>query len=142
METTIRLRGVVSAVSTIYVNRREYRTFLLSDYDAKGTYRVYVRYEDMDYTEMEDGDHFSAYGFEVADGVLIATSVDRWGRICDVCGAWHVEGYYVGETNYACSEKCALHYYGGDTKAFEEDLAMLDDPDLADSADTYWTSWD
>ena len=142
METTIRLRGVVSSVSTIYVNRREYRTFLLNDYDDKGKYRVYVRYEDMDYTEMEDGDHFSASGFEVADGVLIATSVDRWGRICDVCGGWHCEGYYVGETNYACSEKCALHYYGGDKEAFEEDLAKLDDPDLADYADTYWTTWD
>lgn len=141
METTIRLRGVVSAVSTIYVNRREYRTFLLNDED-KGTFRVYVRHDEFDYLDMEDGDHFSASGFEVADGVLVATSVDRWGRICDVCGSWHLEGYYVGEANYACSEKCALHYYDGDTKAFEEDLAMLDDPDLADSADTYWTSWD
>lgn len=141
METTISLRGVVSAVSTIYVNRREYRTFLLND-DENGTYRVYVRYEDMDYTDMEDGDHFSANGLVVADGIMIATSVDRWGRVCDVCGKWHAEGYWIGEVNYACSEDCALRYYGGDKEAFEADLALLNDPESADSADTYWTSWD
>lgn len=141
METTIRLRGVVSAVSTIYVNRREYRTFLLND-DENGTHRVYVRYEDMDYTDMEDGDHFSANGLVVADGIMIATSVDRWGRVCDVCGKWHAEGYWIGEVNYACSEDCALRYYGGDKEAFEADLALLNDPESADSADTYWTSWD
>jgi hypothetical protein len=141
METTISLRGVVSAVSTIYVNRREYHTFLLND-DENGTYRVYVRYEDMDYTDMEDGDHFSANGLVVADGIMIATSVDRWGRVCDVCGKWHTEGYWIGEVNYACSEDCALHYYGGDKEAFEADLALLNDPESADSADTYWTSWD
>lgn len=141
METTISLRGVVSAVSTIYVNRREYRTFLLND-DENGTYRVYVRYEDMDYTDMEDGDHFSANGLVVADGIMMATSVDRWGRVCDVCGQWHTEGYWVGEVNYACSEDCALRYYGGDKEAFEADLALLNDPESADSADTYWTSWD
>lgn len=141
METTISLRGVVSAVSTIYVNRREYRTFLLND-DENGTYRVYVRYEDMDYTDMEDGDHFSANGLVVADGIMMATSVDRWGRVCDVCGQWHTEGYWIGEVNYACSEDCALRYYGGDKEAFEADLALLNDPESADSADTYWTSWD
>lgn len=141
METTISLRGVVSAVSTIYVNRREYRTFLLND-DENGTYRVYVRYEDMDYTDMEDGDHFSANGLVVADGIMMATSVDRWGRVCDVCGKWHAEGYWIGEVNYACSEDCALRYYGGDKEAFEADLALLNDPESADSADTYWTSWD
>lgn len=141
METTISLRGVVSAVSTIYVNRREYRAFLLND-DENGTYRVYVRYEDMDYTDMEDGDHFSANGLVVADGIMMATSVDRWGRVCDVCGQWHTEGYWIGEVNYACSEDCALHYYGGDKEAFEADLALLNDPEPADSADTYWTTWD
>lgn len=141
METTISLRGVVSAVSTIYVNRREYRTFLLND-DENGTYRVYVRYEDMDYTDMEDGDHFSANGLVVADGIMMATSVDRWGRVCDVCGKWHAEGYWIGEVNYACSEDCALRYYGGDKEAFEADLALLNDPESADSADTYWTTWD
>lgn len=129
------------ALNVSYVNRREYRTFLLND-DENGTYRVYVRYEDMDYTDMEDGDHFSANGLVVADGIMIATSVDRWGRVCDVCGKWHTEGYWIGEVNYACSEDCALRYYGGNKEAFEADLALLNDPESADSADTYWTSWD
>jgi hypothetical protein len=141
MESNLSLRGIVSAVSTLYVNRREYRTFLLND-ERKGTFKVYVRYEDMDWSDIEDGDHFSASGFLVTEEIMIATSVDRWGRICDVCGNWHTEGYWIGENNYACSEECALHYYGGDKEAFEEDLALLDDPDTADMADTYWTSWD
>lgn len=146
MENTISLRGTVSAVATIYVSRREFRTFLLND-DEKGKYRVYVRQEDMDYPDMEDGDHFSAHGLVVAEenmtmGVMIATYVDRWGRICDVCGKWHTEGYHIGECNYACSEECALTYYGGDKAEFEKDLALLDNPETADDADTYWTEWD
>lgn len=101
----------------------------------------------MDYPDMEDGDHFSAHGLVVAEenmtmGVMIATYVDRWGRICDVCGKWHTEGYHIGECNYACSEECALTYYGRDKKAFEDDLALLDDPATEEYADTYWTEWD
>jgi hypothetical protein len=136
----ISLRGTASAVSTIYINRREYHTFLLIC-SEKDTYRVYVRHEDTEW-DIEDGEHYSANGFEVADGIIIATSVDRWGRICDVCGAWHIEGYYVGECEYACSEECALKLYKGDEEAFKSDLAMLDDPDLANDAPTYWTEWD
>jgi hypothetical protein len=140
METNVSLRGTASAVSTIYVNRREYHTFLLICEDK--TYRVYVRHEDTECIDIEDGDHYSASGIEIADGIVIATSVDEWGRVCDVCGKWMNEGYWIGEVNYACSEDCALHYYGGDKEAFEADLALLNDPESADSADTYWTSWD
>lgn len=48
----------------------------------------------------------------------------------------------VGECEYACSEECALKLYKGDEEAFKSDLAMLDDPDLANNAPTYWTEWD
>lgn len=146
MQNKVSLRGIASAVSTIYINRREYHTFLLIC-SATETYRIYVRHEDAEW-DIEDGEHYSAHGFVVVGeqyltkGIVIATSVDRWGRICDVCGKWHTEGYHIGECNYACSEECALHYYGGDKEAFEEDLALLNDPATADDADTYWTEWD
>lgn len=140
MEKTIDLRGMAREVSTLYINRRTYYAFTLNCAE-KGVYKVYVRREDTEWDIEEDG-HYSASGMEIADGIVIATSVDRWGRICDVCGKWHTEGYHIGECNYACSEECALHYYGGDKNAFEEDLALLDDPATADDADTYWTEWD
>lgn len=138
-QITTTLRGIATEVSTIYANRRVYYTFTLSC-EEQGTYKVYVRHEDTEW-EIEDGEHYTASGFAVADGSFIATSVDRWGRKCDVCGGWMIEGYWVGECHYACTEDCALHFYGGDRQAFEDDLALLENPDTADDADTYWTEW-
>lgn len=151
MEKTISLRGIATDVSTIYINRRTYHTFLLSCAE-KGIYRIHVRDEDTEW-DIEDGGHYCACGMEItdgvlacgkkiADGIMIATSVDRWGRICDVCGKWHTEGYWIEENHYACSDGCALTFYGGDTNAFKADLALLDDPATADDAYTYWTEWD
>lgn len=140
MKENITLYGIASEVSTIYVNRRCFHTFLLSCAE-RGIYRIYVRDEDNE-DEIEDGGHYCACGFEIADGIVMATSCHQWGRICDVCGKWHSEGYWVGECHYACSEECALHFYGGDKKEFEADLALLDNPDTADYADTYWTEWE
>lgn len=74
--------------------------------------------------------------------MIIADYIDEWGRICDVCGKWMNEGYYVGECNYACSEDCAIYLYDGDANAFRADLALLDNPDTADNAPTYWTEWE
>ena len=91
---------------------------------------------------MNDGDHYTVSGIVITDEMVVATSVDRWGRICDVCGKWHTEGYYVGEDEYACSEECAIKLYGGNEAAFREDLALLDDEETADAAVTYWTEWE
>ena len=105
-----------------------------------GIYRIYVRHEDTEW-DVEDDGHYCACGMEIANGIMIATSVDRWGRICDVCGKWHTEGYYV-DGDYACSEDCAVQLYRGDWNAFKADLALLDDPATADDAEVYWTEWD
>lgn len=140
MEKTISLRGIASGVSTLYINRRTYHAFTLNCAEM-GIYKVYVRHEDTEW-DIEDDGHYWASGMEIADGLMIATSVDRWGRYCDVCGKWHTEGYYVGEYNYACSEECAVDLYHGDWNAFKADLALLDDPDTCDNAPTYWTEWD
>ena len=140
MDTTISLRGIATDVSTIYVNRRQYHTFLLNCAE-KGIYRIYVRHEDTE-CDIEDEGHYSANGLEITNGFVIATSVDEWGRICDVCGKWHTEGYWVCENDYACSEECAISLYNGNEDAFREDLALLDNPETADDAYTYWTEWD
>ena len=137
---SIELRGIATEVSTIYINRRTYHTFVLNCAE-RGVYRGYVRHEDTEY-DVEDSGHYCACGMEVSEGVIMATSVDRWGRICDVCGKWHAEGYWVGESGYACSEECAISLYNGDADAFHADLALLDDPETADDAVTYWTEWD
>lgn len=141
METIISVRGTVHAVRIVELGSRQFCAFRLSD-DRKGAFLVYARYEDVGHLDMEDGDHVSANGLEVADGVLLATNVDEWGRYCSVCGKWHTEGYYIDEMNYACSEECALHYYGGNRKEFEAELALLDDPETAYQACICWTEWD
>ena len=140
MKENITLYGIASEVSTIYVNRRCFHTFLLNCAE-RGIYRVYVRHEDNE-DDLEDGSHYCACGFEIAEGIVMATSCHQWGRICDVCGKWHSEGYWVGECHYACSEECALTFYGGNKEEFEADLALLDNPETANNADTYWTEWE
>lgn len=140
MEMNITLYGIAEEVSTIYVNCRCFHTFLLNCED-KGIYRVYVRDEDNE-DDINDGDHYCAYGFEIAEGIVMATSCHLWGRICEVCGKWHTEGYWIDELNYACSEECALHFYGGDADAFHAELALLDNPATANDAYTYWTEWE
>lgn len=138
MEKTISLRGIVRNAVVLDINRRCYHTFALSS--DKGVYKVFVRHEDTEW-DIENGGHYWASGMEIADGLMIATSVDRWGRVCDTCGKWHTEGYYV-DGEYACSEECAIALYDGDADAFNADLALLDNPATADYAETYWTEWD
>lgn len=138
MEKTISLRGIVRNAVVLDINRRCYHAFTLSS--DKGVYKVFVRHEDTEW-DIENGGHYWASGMEIADGLMIATSVDRWGRVCDVCGKWHAEGYYV-DGYYACSEDCAVQLYRGDWNAFKADLALLDNPATADDAEVYWTEWD
>lgn len=140
MEKTIRLRGIATDVSTLHINRRTYHTFLLNCAED-GIYRIYVRHEDAEW-DIEDEGHYCACGMEIVNGIVIATSVDRWGRICDVCGKWHTEGYWIDEIHYACSDNCAISLYSGNEDEFRADLALLDNPDTADDAYTYWTEWD
>ena len=140
MKENITLYGIATNVHLCHIHRGSCYTFLLNCAE-KGIYRVYVRNGDNE-DDLEDGGHYCACGFEIADGIVMATSCHQWGRICDVCGKWHSEGYWVSECHYACSEECALTFYGGNKEEFEADLALLDNPETADYADTYWTEWE
>ena len=136
----LELKGIASEVSTYNVNRRVYYNFTLTT-ESGEVYKVFNRYEDAEW-DIEDGGHYYISGIEVSKGTILAVTVDRWGRVCDVCGQWHTEGYWVGEEDYACSEECAIKLYGGNEEEFRADLAMLDDPEMRDMACTYWTEWD
>lgn len=136
----LELKGIASEVSTYNVNRRVYYNFTLTT-ESGEVYKVFNRYEDAEW-DIEDGGHYYISGIEVSKGTILAVTVDRWGRVCDVCGQWHTEGYWVGENDYACSEECAIELYGGNEEEFRADLAMLDDPEMRDMACTYWTEWD
>ncbi len=142
--------GIAEQISTHHINGRKFHSFVIKaemcfendEYrDIEKTYQVYINDKDLSW-DLEDGHKYNVMGFEVAEGIIMAYYTDRWGRYCNVCDAWHIEGYFVGEHEYACSEECALKLYNGDEEAFKSDLAMLDDPDLADEAPTYWTYWD
>lgn len=134
------LKGIASEVNTFNVNRRCFIQFVLTT-ESGESHKVLCRYEDAEW-DIDNGGHYYISGIEVSSDTILAYTVDRWGRVCDVCGQWHTEGYYVGEEDYACSEECAIELYGGDEESFKADLALLDDPDTADSACTYWTEWD
>lgn len=140
MNTNIQLKGIASNVDTFKVNGRCYIAFTLTT-ESGESHKVFVRYEDAEW-DIDNAGHYYISGFEVSNGTILATTVDRWGRVCDVCGKWHTEGYWVGESDYACSEECAIKLYEGDEEAFKADLALLDDPETADIACTYWTEWD
>ena len=141
METkVIEIRGEISNILDKTTCRREYSSFTLTTEEGK-TYEVLTKDRDMEYY-LEDNHRYWVQGFEIAEGKVVAIQGDRWGRYCDVCGKWHTEGYWVGECHYACSEECALTFYGGDKAEFEADLALLDNPETADYADTYWTEWE
>lgn len=59
-------------------------------------------------------------------------------RVCDHCGKIMREGWYLnGE--YACSEGCAIHLYGGDEEQFKKDLD--DEESESSSTECYWTRW-
>ena len=140
MEKTITIKGIASdIIAEAYCPHTH--TFTLTAGDK--TYKVYARDIDCKW-DLNDGEHYTVSGLMISDELMlvIATNVDRWGRICDVCGKWHTEGYYVGEDEYACSEECAIKLYGGNEAAFREDLALLDDEETADAAVTYWTEWE
>jgi hypothetical protein len=141
METkVITIYGEVSNITDKTESSREYTAFDITTEEGK-TYEVLVRDKDIEYW-LEENHRYYARGFEIAEGKVVAFDVDRWGRYCDVCGKWHIEGYWVDEMNYACSEECALTFYGGDKEAFQADLALLDNPETADRAYTYWTEWE
>lgn len=140
MGKTISIQGIASGIiAEAYCSNTH--TFTLTA-DGK-SYKIYARDIDCKW-DLNDGEHYTASGILISDdlNLVIATNVDRWGRICDVCGKWHTEGYYVCEDEYACSEECAIKLYGGNETAFRLDLAMLDNEETADYAPTYWTEWE
>lgn len=108
--------------------------------DENGEYIVVV--SDMQVNcDIECESHYFVLG-ETIGSIVLGTCVEEWGRICDHCGKWHTEGYFVGEYEYACSKECAIALYNGNEDAFYADLAMLDDPETEDDAVTYWTEWE
>ncbi len=136
MGKTISIQGIASGISA---EAHNCHTFTLTAGDK--SYKVYARDIDCKW-DLNDGEHYTVSGLMITDTLVIATNVDRWGRICDVCGKWHTEGYYVGEDEYACSEECAIKLYGGNELAFRLDLSLLDNEETADAAVTYWTEWE
>lgn len=61
-------------------------------------------------------------------------------RVCDACGKFITEGYYLaGE--YACSDECAIKLYNlpeeEARKQLEEDLSWAEEAD----GECYWTEW-
>ena len=138
MGKTISIQGIATGISA---EAHNCHTFTLTAGDK--SYKVYARDIDCKW-DLNDGEHYTVSGILINDdlNLVIATNVDRWGRICDVCGKWHTEGYYVGEDEYACSEECAIKLYGGNELAFRLDLSLLDNEETADAAVTYWTEWE
>lgn len=142
--------GQIEQVNTLDQISRTFHSFIIKaemKLDDEGykeiekTYQVYVNKRDLDY-DLEDDRRYRVVGFEVSEGIIMAYYVDRWGRYCDNCGEWHIEGYWIGECEYACSEECAIKLYNGNEEAFRADLALLDDDETANDAPTYWTCWD
>jgi hypothetical protein len=131
MNTDIQLKGIASNVDTFKVNGRCYIEFTLTT-ESGESHNAFVRYEDAEW-DIYNGGHYYISGFEVSKGTILATTVERWGRVCDVCGEWHTEGYWVCEENYACSEKCAIKLYGGNERYFRYDIARKE---------TSWVQWD
>lgn len=136
----IRLFGTATGVQGHEITRRYFESFTLTTEEGK-TYEVLAKKDTIE-CDIEDDKRFYVRGIEVADGVVVAIEVEQWGRYCDVCGKWHVEGYWVGECDYACSEECAIALFDGDKEAFEAELALLDDDETADGCCTYWTAWE
>jgi hypothetical protein len=135
---TIELYGVITKITAISAHD------VIVDVKEEGTGKVWevVLADDMrTHFDLEEGLHVYARGAKALGGIF-ADCFEEWGRVCAVCGKWHTEGYYVLENDYACSEECAVYLYHGDWNAFKADLALLDFPDTADNAPTYWTEWE
>lgn len=135
---TIELYGVITKITAISAH------VVIVDVKEEGTDKVWevVLADDMRTPfYLEEGLHVYARGAKALGGIF-ADCFEEWGRVCAVCGKWHTEGYYVLENDYACSEECAVYLYHGDWNAFKADLALLDFPDTADNAPTYWTEWE
>ena len=58
-------------------------------------------------------------------------------RVCTHCGRFMTEGYLL-ETQYACSDECAIALYEGDEAQLREDIrASVEEED----GDFFWTEW-
>ena len=73
------------------------------------------------------------------------TTYDDMGiRVCDTCGKFMTEGYYLaGE--YACSEECAVKNYMEDglDESTAKDMFQhdLDEDEETCAGEVYWTEW-
>ena len=117
-----------------------FETFVITT-DSNETYKVVAKNESLNCVT-ENNKKFYVNGEMMSDGIINAINVEYWGRYCDVCGKWITEGYIVGETEYACSEDCAITLYSGDYEQFYKDLELLEDEFTANDAETYWTEWE
>lgn len=60
-------------------------------------------------------------------------------RVCTHCGKFMHEGYLL-DTQYACSDECAIALYDGDEAQLREDIRMSVEED--DGSDFFWTVWE
>ena len=88
--------------------------FLLSDY-ANGKIRAKFLDEFNDYV-MDNG---------------------RELRVCDNCGGFMTEGYYLGG-EYACCDDCAVELYDGDENQLRRDLEADEE---SGAGECYYTEW-
>lgn len=70
-------------------------------------------------------------------------SIDGTVRVCDHCGKFMFEGYYLaGE--YACSEECAVELYPDTMSREEREQQFKDDLQFDEdncTGECYWTEW-
>ena len=92
-------------------------------------------------TDKSEKQHFVETFFEDDDEFNL--------RICDTCGSWMIEGYYLaGE--YACCDECAIQNYMDTSiyhpspsreeseRLFKQDLELDEKNCLGE---VYWTDW-
>lgn len=138
MKKEIELYGTIHHVEKYYFRKNDAYTFVM--HTDEGAYMVHVN-ESEAHWDLDNNRHYYVRGYEVSEGVVVAEYVDRWGRYCDHCKKWHIEGYYVGEYYYACSDECAIAICGSEQE-FRDSIVLDEDGELAEDSPTYWTEWE
>jgi hypothetical protein len=136
----LEIYGIIANVEYKNVKGRTFASFQICSEDA--CYNVIAPIDTIECDLDNCHIHICVLGIKL-DNYVLALSVDRWGRYCDNCGKWHLEGYCIGDgMEYACSEECAIALYGGDKEALYADMPVDEDNNLTDDAVTYWTQYE
>lgn len=136
-QNTIELYGVIGKVE--YLHAHGVSVTLIED-ETNIEWEVVIvdKWVDSDY--LKEGFHVVAGGRKgYAKNQIFADYFERWGRYCNHCGKHHVEGFWINEHSYACSEECAIALLGG-KKEFDDAMAEYDD--YADCNPICWVLWE